>query len=406
MKLRHRTMPASVSLIAVLVLASCAGFGSKEASMAGSLVGTTAVASSEAPPNAASAPVAAKRAAPRQESAADAVAPRSSAAGGAPAQAVAAPGATPLPPAQTPSERKRVYEATLELSVASVEQTRSEIIAQTQAAAGYIESSVGQTLVIRVPAARFDEVLATVQSLGETRSRSIQATDVTDKFADLALRLKTAEASRARLYQLLEQAEKAQERLAILREIRRLTEQIENLQSSMDSLGRLVEYSRITVHLVPRMQEQRVTRSAIPFRWVALLDPIRRTTSDLEQPIELSIPEDFAVFSKDRFVRAEAADGTRIRIGSVANDPKGDTTFWASALSFHLAKQYARADRLEAGPFRGVAFSSRDANPFVYAVLAAVRGSEIVVVEVYLPSESIARKRLAALRSMVEGASL
>ncbi len=409
MKARHSALWTLSSLILLSLLVSCAGFGSKEASAGGTLGGRTAVATSEAPRKAAPPPSSAKRASAPQESAADALLPSGAVPSAAPrggAQTVAAPGGGPPPPAQAPSERKRVYEATLELSVASVEQSKRRIIALTQTAGGYTESSVEQTLVIRVPAARFDEVLAAVQELGEVRSRSIQSTDVTDQFADLTLRLKTAEASRTRLYQLLEQAEKAQERLAILREIRRLTEQIEQLRSSLDSLGRLVEFSRITVYLASRMQEERVTRSAIPFRWIAQLAPVRRTTADLKQPIELSLPEDFAVFSKDRFVRAEAADGTQLRIGSVPNDPKGDTSFWASALAFHLARQYARTDRLEAGRFKGVAFSSRDAKPFVYAVLAAVRDTEIVVVEIYLPSEKTAHERLEALRAMVEGVTL
>lgn len=315
-----------------------------------------------------------------------------------------APAENPIPPAQNPQERKRVYEARAELLVASVERARAAIIEQAQAADGYVESSVKDTVIIRVPAARFNEVLETIQGLGEVRGRQIEATDVTDQYADISLRLKTATASRARLYVLLEQAKKAEERLAILREIRRLTEEIEQLSGSLDTLGRLIEYSRITVHLLPRIKAQQVTRSAIPFAWIAALDPLKQTTGELGKSIKITPPTDFAVFSKDRLVRAEAADGTRIRIGSVPNDPKGDTKFWETALSFHLAKYYAQTQVVSAGDFHGVAFVSRDAKPYVYAVLVAVKDDEIVVAEAYLPTEVIARERLDSLRAMLEGA--
>ena len=43
--------------------------------------------------------------------------------------------------------------------------------------------------------------------------------------------------------------------MKILREIRRLTEEIEQLKSSLDSLDRLIRYSRISVSLVPRIDE-------------------------------------------------------------------------------------------------------------------------------------------------------
>jgi len=391
-----------ISGVSFALLASCAGmfeggFGGQAERSAPAPVRSGAATSRSA-----------KTAPAAQEVAADAAPPASAPRGatGAGTQYVVAPGKEPTPPAQNPSARKRVYQATLELSVASVERARADIIEQAQTAGGYIESSADDTIVIRVPAARFDEVLTSVQSLGDVRSRSIQASDVTDQYADLSLRLKTAEASRARLYELLDQAKKAGERLAILREIRRLTEEIEQLRSSLDALGRLIEFSRITVHLVSRMQEQQVVRSAIPFAWIGALDPLRKTTTDLRKPIEISVPKDFAVFTQDRFIRAEAADGTRIRVGSVPNNPEGDTAFWAAALSFHLAKYYARTDALEAGKFHGVAFVSRDAKPYVYAVLAAVRDKEIIVAEIYLPNEQIAEQRLASLRAMLARATL
>lgn len=405
MTAKQIALRTAVSIVSLALVVSCASM--REVAYSGSEgSGQKEAIPSDAARSSAPTSRSSKSAPAVQEVAANAPSPSARGATRPDTEAVVAPGKNPIPPAQNQQERKRVYEAKVELLVASVERARADIIEQAQAADGYVESSVKDTVIIRVPAARFDEVLATVQGLGDVRSRQVEATDVTDQYADLSLRLKTATASRARLYELLEQAKKSDERLAILREIRRLTEEIEQLSSSLNTLGRLIEFSRITVRLLPRIQAQQVTRSAIPFKWIAALDPLKITTRNLGKSIEITLPKDFAVFSKDRFVRAEAADGTRIRIGSVANDPKGDTTFWETALSFHLAKYYARTQSLEAGSFHGAGFVSRDAKPYVYAVLVAVKEDEIVVVEAYLPNEGIAQERLTSLRAMLEGAAL
>jgi hypothetical protein len=287
--------------------------------------------------------------------------------------------------------------------VASVDRARQAVIAVAEAAEGYVESSSAEFLVIRVPAASFDGVLEAVTELGDVESKAVRAADVTDQYADLERRRALAMTTRERLYDLLEDSEDPEERVRIVKEIRRLTQEIEELTTALQSLDRLVKYSRISVRLIPRIVEVEATREAIPFDWIAELEPLSETRERLRPPISPDLPDDFAVFETGAKVQAESAEGTRIRIGSARNTPRGDTTFWDEAVRFHLAPLYRDAQPIRAGAFRGTLFTSKDPEPFYYLVAVLVRGSEIVVAEAFFPDAETQQQRLPEVTRALEG---
>jgi hypothetical protein len=301
-------------------------------------------------------------------------------------------------------ERLRVYSASLALTVGRIEESRRKVMILAEEAGGYVESSHKETIVIRVPAKEFSQVLSKVEQLGTVDAKSIRTTDVTDQYADLTRRLEIAESSRDRLHELLERAEDAEERVAILREIRRLSEEIETLRASISSLGRLVEFSRISVRFTSRLSDRAVPRG-IPFPWIAELDPIRATVGEASVALDVDLGASYAVFESGREVIAESADGARIRLGATANEPRGDTEFWAEALAHHLAPRYVHS-RLEAGRFQGVRLESRGADSYVYGVLVAVRDEEIIVGEVFVPSTQGAVEHVEALLSALREVEL
>ena len=326
---------------------------------------------------------------------------------GAPAEPPSDDGALPasqtISPSMQPAERLRVYAGELELVVASVEDTRERIIALVEETGGYVERSETDFLILRVPADRFSESLEAIEALGNPRSRVVTTTDVTEEFRDLERRIDLATATRERLYRLLERSRDNDERLRILREIRRLTEEIETLQGQLESLDEAVRFSRISVYLVPRIQESVDQRTTIPFPWIAWLDPIERTTGPADDEIEADLPADYASFSEGRFVRAETPEGTQLRIGAVANDPAGDTSFWENALKIHLGKIYLTESEVAGDRFRGALFQSKSVQPFYYLVAVAVRDEEIVVAEVFFPDgEALTRRRSEVVRLLQE----
>jgi hypothetical protein len=307
------------------------------------------------------------------------------------------PGTVPERPSS--EERLRVYSADLELTVGVVEDTRARITEAARSAGGYVESSSGEYITIRVPAERFEDVLARVEDFGAVRSRSVRTADVTEQYADLERRIELSERTRERFYVLLERTSDTEERVEILREIRRLTERIERLTAQLESLDRQIAYSRITVRLTARIQETGPNRGDIPFDWIAGLDPLERTTAEPSGRIDIDFPEDFAVFDTGRFVSAETAEGTRVRVGAVENEPEGDTAFWQKALSFHLGRFYLVEEELEAGAFSGVLFASKGAERFFYLVAVRASGDEITVAEAFFPSAEARGRRLGEVNA-------
>ena len=315
----------------------------------------------------------------------------------------AAPAPAGVPPAapERPEERLRVYAGYCRLMVDDPNREKEKIALIAEQAGGYVESSIAQTVAIRVPAESFRAVFEQILSLGRVLEKAVESSDVTDLFRDNRTRLEIARKTRMRLYALLDETEEVEERLAILREIRRLSEEIERLERLLELLERQIALSRITVQLVPRLAPEAAGAADIPFNWIAALDPLYASLPRLSQKIEFTPGNEFAVFEREAYYRAESAEGTRIRIGSTANRPAGDTEFWQKALAHHLSPYYRKAELLNPGRVRAVLFSSKDREPYTYLVGVVTPPKEsraLVVVEIFFPDASALSLRLEALK--------
>jgi hypothetical protein len=370
-----RTLQAAVPLLPLLftlLLASCMGMGMGEREMAY--------------PAAEEAPRMSKAAAPSGALAAEAP-PL--------AEADALTAAAP----ERPEERLRVYAGFCRLMVDDPARERESITAIAEQAGGYVESSSAQSLAIRVPAASFRAVFAQILDLGRVLEKAVESSDVTDLFRDHQTRLEIARKTRTRLYALLEDSEDVEERLAILREIRRLSEEIERLERLLELLERQIAFSRITVLLVPRLAPEEAGVAAIPFGWIAALDPLYVSLPRLSRKIDFAPGPEFAVFDRESYYRAESAEGTRVRIGSTSNRPAGDAAFWQKALAYHLKPYYRSGELLSPGPLEAVLFTSKDREPYSYlvGVAPAGDGNTLVVLEIFFPDASARSLRLEAL---------
>jgi hypothetical protein len=113
------------------------------------------------------------------------------------------------------------------------------------------------------------------------------------------------------------------------------------------------------------------------------------------------MPTDVAVFENGAVLRAEAADGTRVRVGTVRNDPQGDTEFWQRALIYHLESKYQKAEAVELDSLSLALFTSKDRDAYYYLVgtIPLVETEELVVVEVYFPHADALEKHYEDLLS-------
>lgn len=285
-------------------------------------------------------------------------------------------------------ERKRVYSGYAELLVDDIEKTKAEIQTLADSEGGYVEEAYRDTIVVRVPAGRFAALVEIILTYGEVLDSWEETVDVTEYFADLETRLRIARETRDRLYVLLERTQDPEERVRILREIRRLTEEIQGIELRFDHLKELIAFSRITVALRSRVDYYGTLERDIPFPWIENLHPLYPSIFDLDGAKGLkNLTGDFAVFEKEDYFRAENPAGVRVRMGTVKNDPAGDETFWRDALAYHLSPFYAGTEIPDAGTdeFEGVLFTSKDREPYYYLVGVYVDGRKVHVAEVFFP---------------------
>ena len=165
-----------------------------------------------------------------------------------------------------------IYTAQLHLGVYEVEATQEAVIGIINEVDGFIAQRTDTMIVVRVPAARFQQVLDRIEGAGDVLHRQIEAVDVGEEFRDLEIRIRNAEAMRDRLEQLLRQANNVEEALAVERELQRLTESIEQMKGRIRWLADRISFSTITIHFQARTTETLNTDPfRLPFQWLDTL---------------------------------------------------------------------------------------------------------------------------------------
>ncbi len=161
-------------------------------------------------------------------------------------------------------ERMIVRTAQLSLLVKDSEVSLGQIKAIVQELKGYVvdtsmwrqEDQLRGTVTVRVPAETLDEALSRFKALAvKVESERGSSQDVTEEYSDLGAQLRNLEATEAELLELLktvrERTGKAEEILAVHRELTSIRGQIEQLKGRMQYLERTAAMSAVTIELIP-----------------------------------------------------------------------------------------------------------------------------------------------------------
>lgn len=317
-----------------------------------------------------------------------------------------APVSTPTQP-QAPASAAAadplvVYSGYLHLRVKRMVETTDAVTAAAEKFGGYIESMTETVVIVRVPVDKFDAAMAVFEALGTVLGREVKALDVTAQFTDVSTRLAVAQEARKRLLALLEATQDVQQRLQILQEIKRLSEQIETMSSTLETLRKLADFSTITLTLEPVVTQQAglVHRSSFP--WVRDLEPYRTTLPEGKSDIGYHVPNGFVLFEDDDTYRAQAADTSTLRGGTVENEPRGDAAFWGEAIDHEMTGRDEEPvlDGTTAGLVWRV-YRSKDAAPQYMLVGVLSVGDKLHVLEGFFPTEaSWNRHKEAVLASL------
>ena len=157
-------------------------------------------------------------------------------------------------------ERKIIQTASMTLQVKDVAQAFQEVTRVADGAGGFLGSSSFSnqdeeqvaSATIRVPATRYQEVLASLRGLAtKVESEESQATDVTEEYTDLGSRLRNLQAAETQYLGFLERAKDIGEVLQVQDRLNTVRADIEQVQGRINLLDSLSDMSTITVHLRP-----------------------------------------------------------------------------------------------------------------------------------------------------------
>jgi hypothetical protein len=105
------------------------------------------------------------------------------------------------------------------------------------------------TVTFMVPAASFQDAIASVRKLGTVQQFTIGGQDVSAQYVDLQARLKNAQAQQAAFQALLQRATTIQDIINIQNQLGQVTAQIEQLEGQIAYLDHATTYSSISVTL-------------------------------------------------------------------------------------------------------------------------------------------------------------
>jgi Domain of unknown function (DUF4349) len=300
-------------------------------------------------------------------------------------------GASPQPPA---SARMVYYEGFARLRVDAPRKIADDAARIVTESGGFVEQLSSTRLTLRVPVARFKDLFKVLLGLGQVVDKAVSAQDVTEAFTALELRIETAKASRDRLIQLLAQAKTEREKLDLLREIQRLSLELETMESHKRFIASLASMSRITLELEERQREV-TTLASEPigtFAWIHELSPFKRDLALSGERLKSPVPEGFVALSDRKQLIAESADGATFAAYARHNVPKANTEFWAAAIAFRLAPEYAAVEKSTLGAFAVLKLKDRGDPAYVYWLAVAADGDTLAVIEAYFPDEAHATR--------------
>lgn len=164
------------------------------------------------------------------------------------------------------SEATRMIIRTADLSVVVTDAALAQqfVVDTVNALGGYIAESTswreGEQLrarmTVRVPAERLDALLAAIKGEAvRVQQESINGQDVTEEYSDLTAQLTNLEATEVELRELLaevrQKTQKAEDVLAVYRELTTIRGEIERVKGRMQYLSTLTDMATANVELIP-----------------------------------------------------------------------------------------------------------------------------------------------------------
>ena len=171
-------------------------------------------------------------------------------------------GALDSAPSQDAAKPMIIYTTNLSLQVDNTEKAVAKITEIVSTAKGYVSNTslsrvapdrLAGTVTLRIPAAALDATIAQIKSIGKVYNEQKNSNDVTDKYVDLDARRRNLEATEQELLKLLdtvrEKSNKAEDILAVYRELTNIRSQIEQIKGQQNIIENTSSLATVTISL-------------------------------------------------------------------------------------------------------------------------------------------------------------
>jgi len=157
----------------------------------------------------------------------------------------------------TPTNRKIIHRAALQLNVKNLENTQLIIEKKVSEYGGYIvesnvhresKESISARLTVRIPEKHFQTFLMDAEGeAAEVLNRNVTGEDVTEQYVDLESRVKSKRTVEERLLDFMGKAEKTEDLLKISTDLSSVQEEIELIVGKMKYLENQTSFSTIEI---------------------------------------------------------------------------------------------------------------------------------------------------------------
>ncbi len=162
------------------------------------------------------------------------------------------------------------FSTQLSIESATPLQTASNVAALAYTVGGYVAYQSTYTtsayLVIRVPAAQYQQVLRQVMQMGTFLAVTSNSNDVSVQYTDLNATLQSLRGEQVQLLKILNQTTSVNDTLAVESELQQVNQQINEVESQILQTNTLVDYATINVTIseAPQQTPLSMTLSATP----------------------------------------------------------------------------------------------------------------------------------------------
>jgi hypothetical protein len=310
-----------------------------------------------------------------------------------------------------PRESARMvnYNGDIRMQNARPEAVIDTVIERAKAKGGSVNNRRNGFVSLQIPVDDFKEFFEFILTLGNVTSKNISASDITDAFTDNAARLRIAERALARLQELLAVAKAEQEKIALLKEIQRLSDQIESMKLEEKDLLRRAAFSTITLsvsNIPPPVAPVRIDIKA--FKWFSDLPKDASSHPDTEKPLKMQVPKDFIETKTCKHIwSAASALNTKFWAYEKKNKPQGTADFWANAMHEFFKSQYSVELKTEENYYliRLQSFRAKiELEIYYIAILKSSNKKRLKIAQAYFQNKEAEEKNSEAIKEILRRA--